>query len=398
MKTTEIGHSAQRYFHYLGDLDPRSLACFRILCAIAIFWDIRLVWLTRERWAGLQGFYDGLPLPGLLGVGSEEITLNALFSLYALATLCMLLGFRTQMSTLGVWIMTCGFHYASPNTLDYNNFILTSLLLWSQSLWLGRACSLDALLSAPRMKRDLIETLGGCAFTLTFAHIYFETALQKSGPAWRTDGTAVWFALKDFSLASSLGTWAVSHLPFALFQVTTYVVLAVEFLAPLLLLSPWLRFHTRMMGCALLMVLQLGFWTLMNLEAFPLTMLAATSALLPTELWRRFGTMRIRKLFPCLPAAEPDDCRSRNSIVSGTLTALFAAALFINIEGSRLLALEDYPYPGGEYIETAKYFFGLETTWRMYSPGPPVFSGWWWWWASPPMAVKSTPSPAVHQR
>ena len=107
------------------------------------------------------------------------------------------------------------------------------------------------------------------------------------------------------------------------------------------------------------------------------TLHSLTSALLPTELWRRFGTMRIRKLFPCPPAAGPDDGRPRNPIVRGTLTVLFATAFFINIEGSRLLALEDYPYPGGEYIESAKYFFGLETSWRMYAPGPPDFSGWW---------------------
>ena len=79
------------------------------------------------------------------------------------------------------------------------------------------------------------------AFALNLAYLYFEIALEKTGAGWWSEGTAVFFALKDFTQAAALGTWAVEHLPLEVFRVVTHAVLAVEFIAPLLLLSPWWR-------------------------------------------------------------------------------------------------------------------------------------------------------------
>ena len=374
----------RRYFGSLAVLDDRSLAVFRVLAALVVLFDIWLAWSTLDPWPGLQGFTSGLPLPLLLG--SESRTLGFLLGIYAVLAAGLLIGYRTRWCTLGVWILSCGYQYAARYTADYHNEILCTLLFWSQFLDLGRRWSLDARRRGPShaaSKRDLLERVAACFFILTFAHIYLDNVSNKFGDAWRQDGTAVWFALKDMGLSSPLGLWAVGHLPFELFWAANYGVLAIELLGPALILSPWLRPQSRILGCCMLFLLHGALWVLMDLEAFPLTMIAGAFCLLPEAFWTRFAGS---------PSASPTEVEGAPAGLSPPppsargkpaprptfhLWVLLVAGLVVNLEGSRLLNLEEYPYPGSRWIERAKYFLGLETEWWMYASEPPDFGGWW---------------------
>jgi len=127
--------------------------------------------------------------------------------------------------------------------------------------------------------------IGAAGLVCTFAYIYLATALEKSDPAWWSEGTALWLALKDLALSSTLGTWAVSQLPFALFYHLAHLVLAVEYIAPILLLCPWWR--VRLVGCIMLVGLHAGIWAFMELDGFPATMIAGAAAFLPAAFWQR---------------------------------------------------------------------------------------------------------------
>jgi hypothetical protein len=62
---------------------------------------------------------------------------------------------------------------------------------------------------------------------------------------------------------------------------------------------------------------------------------------------------------------------------SRALVLLFAASLCINLEGERILRLDDAcPYPGAEWVTRLKYSLGLEIVWSMYAPQPPAAGGW----------------------
>jgi hypothetical protein len=156
----------------------------------------------------------------------------------------------------------------------------------------------------------------------------------------------------------------VEHVPFAFFQVLTWLMLGVEGVGALLLVHP----RTRLGGIVLLMGLHAGIWLLMKLESFPLTMIAVLSALLPASFWDRLGSR-----------AQTVVLKKRSRLERGLLGALLAGSLFVLVEGARLEEAEgdEWPYPGAAWVARSRAFLGLELFWEMYAPGPPSFTGWW---------------------
>ena len=115
MRRVELLPVLRDYLRYLGGLDERSLACCRMLFALVVLHDVSMAWPVLDIWAGLQGYYEGLPLPFLALDDSGEWFLRAVFACYALAAVGLLLGYRTRWCSLGVWVMACGHQYAAGN-------------------------------------------------------------------------------------------------------------------------------------------------------------------------------------------------------------------------------------------------------------------------------------------
>ena len=366
---------ARPYGRYLGALDPRSLASFRILIAVVLLHDVHMAWTSLKEWAGLQGYYEGLPLPILPFFDRAESTLALLFLVYAASALALLAGYRTRLSTFLAWVFACGHQYAARHTGDYHDLVLTSLLFWCQFMNLGRCWSMDgwrrARHSLPSPEPDRIEAWGGAALLVNVAFIYASTGLLKTGSGWWEDGTAVFFALKDFALASDTGTWLVERLPFAVFRAAAHLVVAIELAAPLLLFSPWWRSKARLAGCVLLLTFESMLWIVMDLEAFPLTMIAAVSALLPVSLWGRWPLARGEV------AMRLKSTRSRQW--RQAQACLMATYLLLNLESHRLEYRqdEDWPYPGGQQLVRLQHILGMELVWKMYAPEPIEHGGWW---------------------
>jgi len=288
-----------KYLSQLGWLDPRSLACFRLILSLVLLYDIGQSWTLIDDWVGLQGYYDGLPLPGLIGIrGSwigitDETTLRLIFSVYAVSVLGLLVGYETSWCTIWVWVASCGHHYAASHTLDYHDTAIVNLLLWSLALPLGDRFSVDAVLRrkaghrftrspkditpAPKditparqlRQRRLVEAVAGCGFVLTLAWLYLNTAAAKDGAAWWSQGDAVRLAVMEFSARAPEGVWAIAHLPDLFFRVATHLVLVVEWVVPFLLLSPWKRSVLRTACCATLIGLHVVMWLLLDIGSFP---------------------------------------------------------------------------------------------------------------------------------
>ena len=369
--------SVSNYARYLTALDPRSLACFRTLLALVLLHDVHMSWTSLQEWAGLQGYYEGLPLPVLPYTDRAEATLALLFLAYAGSALVLMAGYHTRISTFLTWAFTCGHQYAVRHTGDYHDLILATLFFWCQFINLGTCWSIDSWRRArrggPTPAAGGIETWGRAALLLNVAYIYASAALLKTGSGWWQDGTAVFFALKDFVLASDMGTWLVEHLPFALFRASTHMVVAIELAAPLLLLSPWRRSRARLAGCILLLTFEAMLWIVMDLEAFPLTMIAAVWALLPASVWERLR-LSPRELEP---RAQQGSCGSR--VLWRIQAVLIATYLLVNLEGHRLEARDEaeWLYAGAEELVRLQHVLGMELVWKMYAPEPIEHCGWW---------------------
>ena len=166
----------------LADLDPRSLACFRIGIGAVLLYDVGLAWNVIDWWLVLQGYLDGLPLPAGLpnGIGA----LKLLFGIYALLALGVLLGYQTRWCTLGAWVALSIHRYVSQ-TVDYHDDVLFHALFWAQFLDWGQRFSLDARRGRATAYADRVQRLACCGLALNIAHIYIftivRTLFEKNG-------------------------------------------------------------------------------------------------------------------------------------------------------------------------------------------------------------------------
>ena len=347
----------------LGALDARSLATFRIAISVVILYDVSRCWMLADQWSGLQGYYAGLPLPSPLDTVPEGVFWRLAFGAYAVAAMALLVGYRTPASAFATWLGACGYQYSSPNTLDYHDAVVANLLMWCWLLPLGRFASIDARLGRDEQLRDAPATIAACGFVLTLTWMYLDTAARKSGGAW-WDGSAVWLALNEYGVASGVGTWALVEIPSFCFRVASYATLVIEWMVPLLLLSPILRTQARRFACLMLLCLHGSMWICMEIGSFPPTMLAAAAALWPTGRgrWARVAT-----------GGSPASPWRKAAVLAPVLLTL------ANFEGTRLQARESLEpaYAWADYVASLKSAFALQLVWSMYAPEPPAHSGRW---------------------
>jgi hypothetical protein len=353
---------AGRYLRTAAELDPRSLACFRIGIAAVLLYDIGLAWSILETWPAMMGYFDGLAPARFLGVGDLAF-LQWAFGLYALLALALLVGWRTRWVAFCAWIALT-LHREFAGVIDYHDDVLFHALFCAQFVELNACWSLDAHKGRQPSGGDLIAQLGGLGIVVNTVFIYLSTVWEKDGSSWWPHGTAVYYALKDIALSGPVGLWMVEELPLVLLQASSYGVWVLELVGGLALVWP----RTRFVGWLLLSALQISLWIIMSLESFPASMLALQIALLPAWVWDRWGI-----------GAVIQSVRQRPRWVGALLWALLVATVFVNIEGRRLWRLEGeyWPYTGAAEIDALRHAIELETHWQMYAPGPPHYGGWW---------------------
>ena len=277
-------------------IDPRSLALFRVALALVLLSDLRL------RFANLEAFYTDwgvLPrvaqiqlfghLPNLVSFhmmsGTYAVT-AILFVLEILAALALLFGYRTGIATFVSWLMLVSLHNRNPMVLQGGDALMRILLFWALFLPLGARASLDAWLAPSGAVTEKYPdapylSMGTFAVLLQVCFVYWFTWALKTDAIWRTDGTAVGYALSIDQMNRPLGRWLLQY-PDAM-RVLTFFTLELERFGPLLALVPLWRVRLFMVAVFI------GFhWTMglcLTLGIF--TWIAPTAWLLfiPTGAW-----------------------------------------------------------------------------------------------------------------
>ncbi len=279
-------------------IDPRSLALFRILLALVLLSDLRLRianmsafytdWGVLPRAAQIQLFGN---LPNLISFhmmnGTYAVT-AILFALEVVAALAMLFGYRTRAATFISWLMLVSLHNRNPIVLQGGDAMMRMMLFWAMFLPLHARASLDAWL-APDSENSAVEKYGDAPYLSagTFAallqvcFVYWFTWALKSDAIWRTDGTAVGYALSIDQMNRPLGRWLLQY-PDAL-RVLTFVTLELERFGPLLALVPFWR--PRLFVVAVFIGFHLTMGLCLTLGLF--TWIAPTAWMLfvPTGAW-----------------------------------------------------------------------------------------------------------------
>lgn len=308
-----------------GSADPRSLGLLRVALGALLFCDVALKlpevpahysnagWLSNH-FALFKPMSDHLFSVYFAFGSPNEVRL--LMGAHLLVCLLLLVGYRTRLMQLLALLLTTSLN--SRNVLIENggSVVLNLLLVWTAFLPLGTRFSVDSLRASLRERKETSEaalndradpprargaivSLAVTALLLQWAAIYAFNALQKTGAPWR-DGTAVHYFLQQDRLVTWLGAWLRGALPLGGIKVLTFATLAIEAAVPLLLLSPWRPSATRLVACALVVVLHVSIDSVLQLGSFSWAMLVVFCAFLPPRAWDFLSRYFSARRTPCV--------------------------------------------------------------------------------------------------
>lgn len=307
--------------HLVFGVDLRTLALFRAMLGAVLFGD------SIHRCFDLRAFYTDagvLPRSWLADLtGPWRFSLHfasgdawwqaLLLGVGALSALALTVGWRTRLATLICLVLTASLCARNPLILLGGDYLLCCLLFWGLFLPTAARFSVDAATSRIAPPADNWHvSFASAALVLQVLSVYFFSALLKTGREWWPEATAVWYTLNLDGYSWPWSHWLLNYPAFL--KLLTGFVYWLEYLGPLLALSPIFPRFCRALVMILIVCMQLGFLTLLAIGFFPFVSLTAASTLIGSWFWdglaRRLSLGRGLRLR--VPANdEPADRRAR---------------------------------------------------------------------------------------
>ncbi|HET7273488.1 MAG TPA: HTTM domain-containing protein [Rubrobacter sp.] len=273
--------------------DLRSLALFRIVLGLLVLADLAnratdlfahytdagvlprtvLVQEVLSPWAFSLNLMNGQPFFQAL-----------LFCVAAVAALGLLVGYRTRLMTVVVWVLLLSIQWRNPLVGGADGPLLRLMLFWAMFLPLGAYWSVDRALKDVSLRLSTrFLSLATVGLFMQIAFVYWFTAAMKSGPEWRTDGTALYYALSIDQIATPFGHFLLNFPD--LLTVMTFGTFCLEALGPFLLFCPFFTGPVRTGAVMAFMGLHFGIWLSMDIGIFPWISAFCMVCFLPTWFW-----------------------------------------------------------------------------------------------------------------
>jgi hypothetical protein len=297
-----------------GRFDPRSMGLARIGLGLLLIWDLLRRVPDLANWYSNEGL---LPNHTVLWRPSSEYMFSfffaasrpseaaAMFVFSGIVFFVFTLGYRTRFFHILSFACMVSLHDREIFTENGGDCALNILCAWTLFLPLGARFSIDAMresLAARREKSadELNDRTGALpkprytasvaffAILLQLAVIYYFNAVNKHGWTWH-QGVAVRHVLYQERMVTWFGLLVRDHIGIWLSKALTYTTLGAEFIAPVLLLTPFGWQWSRRVAVIALPLLHLGFAAGLNLGQFSFNMIGYFPLLLTAEDWAWFA-------------------------------------------------------------------------------------------------------------
>ena len=283
-------------------LDFRSLAIFRIGLGLLLLADIfNRIWYVRAHYTDFGVMPREVVLETLWN--SHWISLHmangalwfqiVLFTIAALASLAVLVGYRTKWAVAIAWLLTISVQARNPLVGQGGDIVFRLLLFWGFFLPISAVYSVDSALDRTERDEDRTSVVSATtiAYVAQICFIYGFAYLLKTGDEWYPDLTATYYALHLDQFTTPVGDF-IRQQEFILEELTL-LTYGLEGFGWLLLLVPFLHRFFRLLAIALFISMHLGFAVSMKLGLFSYISCVAWLALLPPKFWsERFETFR----------------------------------------------------------------------------------------------------------
>ena len=376
-------------------VDLRSLAITRMSFAILILADL----FIRSR--SLKDFYTDEGLLNLYALktiyeGNYYTSVHAisgdyhfqlfLFLLAVLFAFLLFIGFFTRIATIVSWGLLISLNLRNPLLLHGGDIIFRCLLFWAIFTPWAERYSVDSYFKKNKIDKNYIFSIGAFAFILQILFMYLFTGLLKTGDPWRTDFTAIYYALSLDHFSYLLGPY-IYKFPM-LMKGLTFSIIWFELLGPLLLFIPFRNSLFRYIFIGLVICFHMGLALTMSIGLFPWFSMASVLILLPSSFWDFFpGLQRIlNRNFSRLSGGIKYYLKGINNwyyfrikvprifnlAISALIILLLVFVLFWNLKHSykdTFAFMKHFTFVGKA--------LQIKQKWNMFAPKPYTTDGWY---------------------
>lgn len=377
MTSTDGPSDPWQSFRGIFAIDVRSLALFRIGLACILLYDLSVRFpdlaahysdagvLTRAARRDMVFSFGSAWWLSPHMLSGDPWWQGLLLTIAAIAACFLLVGYCSRAALAVCWFLTLGLQARQPMVLQNCDVLLRCALFWSLFLPLGAVWSFDQRTSPAKAKRVL--SFASAALLLQLLLMYVMTALLKTDPQWRRDGTALYYAIHLDHFTRPFGYWVATH-P-TLLRVMTWSSWLIEFAGPFLVLIPAANGFFRLLAIALFWGLHLGIWLCMDVGFFsPLCMLYWL-LFLPSGAWDRAEAVLRRPRHWRKDGIEVSPQRIQKWLIIG----LF---LFVLTTNSLRRGLASYTQVFPDWLDAVGRVTGLDQRWNMFSPKAWEYGSW----------------------
>jgi hypothetical protein len=380
-------------------LDLRSLAIMRIAMALLILLDLSI------RFTDIKVFYSDqgvMPLSILFSHSWNPFnfsihTASGLWQIQAIIflintvfALMLLVGYKTRLTGFLCWLLMLSLHNRNPLILQGGDDLFRMILFWGIFLPWGKIYSIDAF-RKPHPENFGVFNFATVGYLLQLLSVYFFAALLKTSPEWRSEGTAIYYALSLDQLVFPLGKLIY---PFPnLLKFLTLSVWYLELLAPVLFLIPFKNSFFKKAGILLIASLHLGISLSLFVGLFFLIGWATLLGAMPTDWAQKIDRILLKNMLPAKKIIVPF-IRLRNYFFKVRLRIISPVKkprIYRNTANFSLVAVIVYtlvynwhtceiPLLTKENISKMDWFghsFKFTQKWGMFSPGVFKADGWY---------------------
>ncbi|MGZ6540195.1 MAG: HTTM domain-containing protein [Bacteroidia bacterium] len=363
-------------------LDLRALSLMRIGIGTVVLADLIIRSTAMEAHYTSEGVlpvsllleYDFKPLRWSFHYLSDTFAYQSfLFVLHGLITLFLIFGFRTRLFSILSWIFIVSLQNRNPFIQQGGDDLLRLTIFWGMFIPWGAFYSLDRKRSS-MLPAKYYFSIANFGYLLLISAVYFFSALYKTSPEWRTEGTAIYYALSLDQIRVGMGDWLYGH-PLLMKGLTFFVYYGLEIIAPLIILLP----SSRMRAIGALGIIMLHIGIVLNLYVGLFYIIGITSALglLPSKLMDRLDAIILRSKQELNNSYYK--CRNGFKKIK-SLNLMKAAFLAFVIILSLLMSLGNcawFPFKVNYRMQYVTNALKLEQFWGMFSPYIYKKDGWY---------------------
>ncbi len=346
---------------WFGQLDSRPLSLFRIGIGLVLFKDAVLRMLV----AGV--FYSDSGVVPRAVVGDQVTHLGSLslmdalpqlwmaaafFGLWAVAAVCLLVGFRTRLMCVLNFILIVSVHARNPYLVTGADDMLRLLSFWMLFIPLNHHYSVDEYL---RNRSGNHAATSAFAFPVRLLQLqvalsYLIAGLFKlNGASWQS-GNAIFYVLRLDTMLRPTGQWLAANSPDGLLTFLTYGVVISELAFIVLVFVPFGQPFLRYLGIALLGFMHLGIALTMTTPLIDFLLVYGVSYL-----------AFVPRLCSASPTSVSSPLRRRGLVFA--LGMIMALVLWENVNSLSGLPIAPVLQGGMQAV-------GLSQAWTLFSPEP----------------------------